>query len=1257
MNISIHTDRIAQRGNRLRIAAVLLSALLGSITATAQKTVVGPMAPLVENAGQWDSRIHYAAQAGDAAVFAEEGAITIAIRETPRHPAPYSPQALRGHAFTMRFVGSTATPVGEGVLPGYSNYIVGDRSNWRSHVHSYSAIRYRDLYPGIDMEVYVAHGGVKYNLIVHPGADPTAIKIQYFGTGKMETTSKGGLMIHTSLRNVEEEVPYAYQTTGTQTAVECRRRLTADEGTYIATYDVGAYDLRSDLVIDPTLIFSTYTGSTADNWGTTAAYDSHKNTYTAGLVFDIGYPASAGAFDVSYNGNTDIGIFKFDTTGSDRLWATYLGGSSADMPHSMFVNMFDELLIFGTTGSTDFPTTPGAYSTSHNGGTRIDYESSIIHFENGSDIFVARLSEDGTTLEASTYVGGSGNDGLNFRQYYNNNSRTLMQGNDSLYHNYGDGARGEIVTDDLGNVYVGSTTMSSDFPTTPGCISPAWSAAQEGVVFKLDYNLRNLLWSTYMGGNGDDAVYSVDVDSRYNVVVCGGTSSTNFPVTDSTIQTTNAGGSADGFVSKISANGRQLLASSYYGARYYDQLYFVRCGRHDDIFVFGQTEAIGGNLIHNAGYSVYNSGMLLARFTPDLRTRTWSTVFGTPSRINLSPTAFAADICDRVYAAGWGRDFVGHNGIQWNTGGTTGMEISPDAYQSVTDGQDFYIISLDADASNLEYATFFGELHNSTSNPYGGSDHVDGGTSRFDRLATLYQAVCASCGRTQMFPTTAGAWCDSNRSNNCNNGLFRFNVTDDFPVAEFNAPPAGCAPYTIQFNNTGRGDSFRWDFGDGTTSTLATPSHTFASAGIYTVSLVSYMPSGCSSTDTQTHTIMVLGGDHISHQPQIACNEEIQIGLTPTLGATYLWTGTAVSDPTVSNPWVDQTGTYILHTTVPGCSQTDTFHVRAYTLIADVQTAGNTCHDTADGKATITLGTGIVPDSVDISITPYAPIGVPTQSNGHWAIGIDSLSPLTAYHIDASGYGCTYSYSFFIPNSPRPTYTKQTATELCTDSCSGWLRIRYGASGDTLVGNLCEGLHVTTLVDDSGCPFVDSTIVFRNHNLDSLRAYADADSIFIGESVRLHARSNTDNINYQWSPVTDIDHPYERDPLATPSDTLACYTVTATSGTCSATASVCVHCTDVICGAPLFEIPNAFTPNGDGVNDAVCFNTEQIVDFTIAIFNRWGQCVYSSDDPSQCWDGTYNGQPCLPGVYTYTCHIRCFANHTNDFKGDITLLR
>ena len=1253
---------------RWLLIIVLISLYLNVMARQERDTLgVGTVVTFVENNGQWEQPYRFEAQLHDAAIFLEDDGITVALREHSVHPVP-SLAMPRYHAYRMHFAGGgSSLPYGNNPRPDKINYLLGNNSSrWVGGVQQYDGVSYSNIYPGVDLEVYGGSLALKYNFIIHPGGDASQAVIEYEGTDGVEVTTSGMLRIRTSVRDIMEMKPYVFQLNddGEEVEVESRWRVgRTKEGRYSATVVVGDYDHSRDLVIDPTLVFSTYTGSTADNWGTTATYDSQKNVYTAGLVFNIGYPTSLGSYQPTYGGGScDIGIFKFDPTGSTRLFATYLGGSSSDMPHSLIVNSFDELIVFGTTGSTNFPVTPGAYQHYFHGGPPINYLSASISFPQGSDIFISRLSADGSTLKASTFIGGTNVDGLNYRERYNNTLETVMGGNDSLYFNYGDGARGELITDNLNNIYVGSTTFSPDFPVTSGCVQPTLGGRQDGVVFKLDHNLRNLLWSTYLGGTNDDAVYSIDVDSAYNLLVCGGTNSSNFPVTDDTYQTEYGGGSSDGFVSKISYGGERLMASTYVGDVDYDQLYFVRTGRHDEVFLFGQTRPASTRFIYNAGYSIPNSGMLLMRLSPELTTLRWSTLFGTAGRINLSPTAFAADSCNRGYAAGWGRDFVPYI-ANWNTAGTTGMETTLDAYSNTTDGQDFYLISLDANASNLEYASFFGEAYQSNSS-YHGADHVDGGTSRFDRLGTLYQSVCASCGGYSGFPTSTTAWSNSNSSSNCNNALFRFNVSDDFPVAEFQLPPAGCAPYSIIFNNTGRGTSFHWDFGDGSTSTENNPTHTYNTPGNYIVTLIANQPGGCAAADTQRHTVQVLGSVTYSHSPEIACNNSsIQIGVTPAVGATYTWSGDPVSDPTVANPWVDTTGTYILHTSTSSCVQVDTFHVKSYSLIDQWQPTAVSCHDSTDGSATFRLGIGIDPDSLTVTVTPTLPIGPFTVSGGHTYFTIDHIPPSITYQVNVSGYGCSYSKDILLQNPPTPAYEKEYSTALCNDSCNGWIRIQYNLSAipeeptlDTLISGLCPGTYITHLTS-FGCPLVDTSVIVRDHTLDSLRAWADRTDFYLGESVGLHAIS-TSGASYSWTPAHELDHPDAQHPIATPTDTLTCYRVVATStGGCTASDTVCVHCTAILCGEEDFFIPNALTPNGDGINDLLCFNADMVTSFHFALFNRWGQCVYESDDPTSCWDATFRNTPCLAGVYTYTCRIQCHNGIESILKGDITLIR
>ena len=963
-----------------------------------------------ENKGQWDDRVLFRSRMRTVTLFAERDCFTFTVQHRSNanlhHPLNKEDVAnlkrYRTHSYRLRFEGcNTASVEGGDRQRGCENYYIGrDRSRWASGVGVYGSLMYHDLYEGIDMKVYTATNAMKYDFIVRPGADAGRIVMSYEGVDGTRLQN-GNIIVKTSVADLVELRPYAYQMKeGKQIEVDARYELKDNR----VTFKIGHYDTSEPLIIDPYLYFSTYTGSTADNWGTTCCFDSKKNTYSAGIVDGSGYPVSTGAYDGSFNGNWDIGIFKFDSSGSTRLYATYLGGSQADMPHSMYVNSFDELLVFGTTGSADFPVTAGAYNTTFNGGTALTYEY-VINFPNGSDIYVSRFNENGSQLQASTFIGGSGNDGLNYRNSFNHT--TIYLGNDSLYFNYGDAARGEIITDDQNNVYVGSTTKSLDFPVSSTCIQNHNGGRQDGIVLKLDYSLSHLLWSTYLGGNKDDAVYSLDCDRDYNVVVCGGTNSYNFPTTPGSYRTNYIGGPADGFIAKISYHGNILMASTLYGSSAYDQCYFVRCGRSNDVFIFGQTKALGNTLIYNAGYNTPGSGQMLARFKPALDSLVWATVFGTGDAAdngpNISPTAFGVDICNRVYISGWGRIFLGrsYNSVTypWYTHGTTGMSVTSNAYQSSTDGQDFYLMSLDIDANQMDYATFFGEPHNTSGYELSGQDHVDGGTSRFDRFGTIYQSVCASCGGSDDFPVTNGAYSVHNNSDNCNNAIFRYNLTDDFPVADFSLSHIPCAdnstspPMTpwITVYNHGRGASFEWIISP-PYNIMQSPSQNDSiqiqlSQGLHTITLVAHLPSGCNITDTLTRQVYIAGNSTFTLDTLESCpGNPTQIGMRPMPGYIYEWIEGNVSDIHISNPYVSLPGRYRLMIINNNCVDTVTQIILPGEAIARIVGDSAMCS---------------VPDTLDIDIDGTGVFyqwssnrGLTDTLNQNTATGLFSFTPV-----------------------------------------------------------------------------------------------------------------------------------------------------------------------------------------------------------------------------------------------------------------------
>ena len=376
----------------------------------------------------------------------------------------------------------------------------------------------------------------------------------------------------------------------------------------------------------------------------------------------------------------------------------------------------------------------------------------------------------------STYVGGSGNDGIN----------NVLP----LVHNYGDHFRGEIALDPLQHPVVATTTQSTDMPVSANASQMIFGGGiQDAYIFRLDPTLSTLQ-ATYYGGSGNDSGYGVQFDSNGQVFVTGGTMSIDLPMSGTPFQSSNSG-DADGYVLRLSAGLDQFLSSTYIGTSSFDQSYFVQLDVADAVYVVGQTH---GTYPVSAGvYSNPGSSQFIHKLDHDLTTSLWSTVIGSGMGFeDLSPSAFLVSDCGQIYFSGWGG--VVNHFVQAPTSTTNGLPVTPDAFQSTTDGSDFYLMVLAEDAASLNYATYFG---GSTS-----VEHVDGGTSRFDKHGTVYQAVCAGCGGHNDFPSTPGAWSATNNSSNCNLGVFKFDLLQPTAHIEVDGPEYACLPgATVSFIN------------------------------------------------------------------------------------------------------------------------------------------------------------------------------------------------------------------------------------------------------------------------------------------------------------------------------------------------------------------------------------------------------------------------------------------------------------------------
>ena len=913
----------------------------------------------LENKGQWPDAVQFRSYIPSATIFLEKDGITYSLYDKEIyeniHGHLHFGTGKQGidtvdcHALKMEFLaGSSSEFEVYETIPEYFNFYFGkDPSNWASRVKGHELIIQKDVYQGIDVKWYSDDSQLKYDIVIRPEGDLSQLQLSYKGHDGLVISDHGDLLVKTSLGDMVESAPIAYQfIDGNYTPVNCNYQLNGS----VVSFDLPeGYDSNFDLIIDPAVIFSTYSGSLADNFGYTATFDSKGNLYGGGSAFGRpgqDYPTTLGAFQTVYGGgNVDMGITKYAADGSTRIYSTYLGGTDTELPHSFFVNGQDELFIFGTTSSLDFPVTANAYDTTYNGGTFLSLANGLgVVYNNGSDMVISRFSSDGSQLLASTYLGGSENDGLNY--------------NSILRYNYADQVRGEVFIDEDDNCYIASCSLSPDLPVDSNAIQPALGGIIDACLFKLDNDLTTVQWGTYIGGSLQDAAYSIVLDKDQNPYVVGGTRSDDLRMTAGSYQPTLPGGRVDGFIYHIDKSGQVLLHGTYYGFdSAYDQLYFVEKDNEGDIFVLGQTDAPGNSYVLNAGYSTPNSGQFISKFNPELDTLIFSVAFGTgDGSPDISPSAFLVDLCNKIYVAGWGGalNSAPPNGLGRSANSTTNnLDLTPStAYQTTTDGNDFYLMVLEDDASILVYGSYFGGNQS--------GDHVDGGTSRFDRNGIVYQSVCASCGNPNNdFPIEPGPGqvvsgldlSNGGTGNRCNNAVFKFDLELPLALANFDLPPSGCAPYNINFNNTSKlVDSTRaifwWDFGDSTYSNLENPSHTYASTGVYEITLAVFDSSSCNLTDTITKQLIVLSNSQFNLDTTFICqgvNEQIGFNPTADTNITFLWVpSTGLNLDNIANPIANLDSSIVYQVFISNSFCTDTFIYPVGVFREDLEIDGDT---------------------------------------------------------------------------------------------------------------------------------------------------------------------------------------------------------------------------------------------------------------------------------------------------------------------------
>jgi len=709
----------------------------------------------IENKGQWDKNVLFRADIPTGRLFVEATGLTYVFEDKAKlHELAHGSRTgnVQFQVVKMKWKGNTSLPtiLKEKPIQSYFNFFKGDENNWASHVQAFQKITLKEIYPGIHFELQAKGNAVKINYIVEANADANQIAIAYEGANQIELKN-GGLKIPTRYGEMAEEAPYAFQEIE-HSNVSVQSKIVLHQNT--VHFKLGKYNQTQKLVIDPTQIFGTYIGSVADNFGFSATYDKDGNVYGAGTVYDYNFPASSGAYDLSFNGGTDIDaeiacdvfISKFSADGSSLLFATYLGGSKNEQPYSLVVNPSNELVILGSTCSSNFPTTLGTFDNSFNG---------------LYDLFVTKMNNDGSSLLASSFIGGAKDDGINGQIAYKYSIDY------PLSYNYADYYRSEVICDKAGNIYIASTTQSQNFVSYNAAQKNFGGGKQDGIIVKLNPNLNRLLFSTFIGGSGDDAAYSLSLDAIGNLFVCGSSNSSSISGANNSNK-----GNVDGIIAKYDATTGTLQKLNFHGTNSLDQFFLIQNDKNGNAFVFGQTE--GAVNATPGAYNNPNSKQFISRFNQNLDSILVQGIIGNGMTLpNLVPSAFMIDDCGKIYISGWG-GIVNEN-YHAGIGYVNDFPLSKDAFQNQTDGSDFYFAVFAEDMRGLNYASYYGGNKS--------NEHVDGGTSRYDKKGIIYQSVCAGCGGYSDFPTTQNAHSRNNpalRPNRaeggCNLAIFKFDA-------------------------------------------------------------------------------------------------------------------------------------------------------------------------------------------------------------------------------------------------------------------------------------------------------------------------------------------------------------------------------------------------------------------------------------------------------------------------------------------------
>jgi len=1105
-------------------------------------------------------------------------------------------EIVHHHAYKVNFLGANTDIQysSSEKKDEYHNYFIdNDKSKWAGKVGLYGVVEQKNVYNGIDVKVYSSNStSLKYDFVVAPGANPNQIALSFEGV--LPTITKdGSLKIKTSVNEILEKAPVTYQIIdGKEVKVASKYKL--DKGVLTFEFPNG-YNSQYALVIDPDLIFATFSGGVSSAfYAHSTAYDKAGNTYTAALAYGTGWPATVGAYQIAYPGTYTSAVNKYSVDGTTLVFSTYFGGtgtagSNNIQPNTIRVNDNDEFVLAGNVTNPNMPVTTGAYQTTMSG---------------TSDIYVARFSDDGSALLASTYIGGSG-------------LESLMIGATTNYTALGAATNAinpaDITFDNNGDIWVTSNSASTNFPVTANAYQATNAGGNDVVLFKMSADLTTLVYSTYFGGNGWDGGIGLEYNEKDNTVgVVGYTASTTFPTTTGAFKTTKPGG-IDGFAILLSNINYQLVASTYLGTIGDDiamRLAFDCAGNY---YVAGRTN--GNYPLTSTQGHVPNGFVFLDKLNPGLSTSLASTRTGA-AITSIVPSSMMVDICGNILVA-----TITSSSLQQN------MPLTADAFE--TSPRAFYFAAFQPNFTDLLFGSYYGSVSGTST-----TDHYHPGISRMDPEGIIYHSVCASGTSGSAWPVSTNAYAPTKLNGTTNDNItFKFNfeatninIQEQSTEGGMDTIPhsvRGCKSAFIDFSRLGDLDSamtihyiisgdavngvdYQW-IAD---SIVIPANQDSATLEIKPLLIAGSSPNGYVDLiiDALSPCGCEDGTDNIVKTARVRIYDSLYVRLlTPydTVCPNTPFTIEAEIDSTLNYTWtpaIFNQGSLTINPTAYATSQ--------YTITVTQPGAPLTCPP--------------VSRTYEIFVEPVPQIMI--QPKEITICGTDSLD----INVVVGPAGTNYIYSWSPPE---------------------YLRDDFSSNNKFLapVGDYKKVITVTTPV--ANCTSSDSILIHVVPGFE-FQSISNDTTIKYGDTIRLNTES--DAVSWIWSPITHLSDPLAKDPVARPLETTNYEVIGIDQYGCRDTANVLVKVEHVT----VANIPNAFSPNGDGTNDVFKIEHikfERMTEFKV--FNKYGQVVFETQNPAKGWDGTINGAPADVDVYHYIIRLTMPDASQKVFKGDVTLIR